>query len=46
MRNVKHRNSTKKTHLSVGFDHGFSMSRVDFVPAVGAESDPLSKNKN
>jgi len=45
IRNVQHSNSIK-THLSVSFDHGFAMSWVDFVPAVGAESDPLSKNKN
>jgi len=41
-RNVQHR---IKIHLSVSFDHGFAMSRVDFVPAVGAESDPLSKKQ-
>jgi len=35
----------KKTHFSIGFDHGFAMTRVDFVPAVGAESDPLSKKQ-
>lgn len=32
-------------YLSVGFDHSLAMTRVDFVPAVGAQSDPLSKNK-
>jgi len=32
-------------YLSVGFDHGLAMTRVDLVPAVGAQSDPLNKNK-
>jgi len=29
-----------QVYLSVGFDHGFAMTRVNFVPAVGAQSDP------
>jgi len=28
------------THLSVNFDHGFAMARINLVPAVRAQTDP------
>ena len=28
------------THLSINFNHGFPMARIDFVSTVVAQSDP------
>ena len=28
------------THLSVNFDHGLAMARINLVPAVRAQTDP------
>lgn len=36
-------NETNKTHLSINFNHGFAMAWVNFVPAVGAKTDPKMK---
>lgn len=35
-----------KDYLPIGFDHGLAVTGVNFVPAVGTQSDPLNNRKN